>query len=100
MRSPAADPPSTNATPRPPLATLDEGLGRIDTDGPRRLAPDALRDDILWFAGQQRALEAMSARWLAELDRREREAGPDPINSRAPWPPATLHLTNGAAYGQ
>ena len=100
MRSPAADPPSTNATPRPPLATVEECLGRIDAEGPRQLATDALRDDIRWFAIQQRALEAMSARWLAELDRREREAGPDPVNSCVHWLQDTLHLTNGAAYGQ
>src|SRR5215472_7291188 len=58
----------------PSFAGVEEGLAVIDRGGPEKLTSDTLREDLKWFTIQQRTLEAMSARWLGELDRRE--AGP------------------------
>src|SRR5262245_45148309 len=107
MRSLADDQPSAslpattrNASSRPPFSTVEDCLDRIDADGPQQLSTDSLRHDILWFATQHRALEAISARWLAELDRRERQAPPDPLGSCLAWLQDTLHLSSSAACGQ
>jgi hypothetical protein len=50
---------------QPPFATVEEGLAAIHDLGANHLTTDALRDDLRWIATQQRALEAMNARWLA-----------------------------------
>jgi hypothetical protein len=88
------------ASSRPPFSTVEQCLDRIDADGPGQLSTDSLCQDILWFATQQRALEAIGARWLAELDRRLQQAPPDPLVSCVEWLQDTLHITNSAAYGQ
>src|SRR5205807_3229676 len=67
---------------------------------PEQLSARALRDDLRWFAVQQRALEAISARWLAELDRRD-EQGPDADDFRrcTAWLREELQLTSGGDHG-
>ena len=55
----------------PSFASVEEGLAVIDRGGPENLTSDTVREDLKWFTIQQRTLEAMSARWLGELDRRE-----------------------------
>src|SRR5262245_10554585 len=103
MRSLADDPlPSTtgSASSRPPFSTVEDCLDQIHADGPEQLSSDSLRQPILWFVTQQRTLEAISARWLAELDRREQQAPPDPSASCVAWLQDSLHLSNSAAYSQ
>src|SRR2546430_1218303 len=50
----------------PPFSTVSGGLSQIAESDPAELSADAIRDDIRWFAAQIGALEALSARWLAE----------------------------------
>ena len=85
---------------QPPFSSVEEGLAAIEADGPERLASDALRDDLRWFTSIQRALEAIAARWLAELDRRERAAPGEEPSSASQWLQETLTLGPGAAYAR
>src|SRR5215467_9447704 len=88
---------------RPPFSDVAQGLASIADGGPAHLSSAALRDDLRWFAMQVRALEAMSHRWLAELDRREqREDGPAGGEFRrcTAWLSDELKLTSNAAYSQ
>jgi len=101
----AVDPvaPVPEAHGQPPYSDAAAGLASIDERGPEQLSSAALRDDLRWFALQARALEAMSHRWLAELDRREqRDDGPDDGEFRrcAAWLSDALKLTSNAAYAQ
>jgi Domain of unknown function (DUF222) len=103
MRLLAADqlpykPPEAHAL--PPYADVTGGLAALDESGPAQLTPAALRDDLKWFAGQQRALEAMSARWLAELDRREPQSIHEDLRAPARWLCDELKLTSNQAYAQ
>ncbi|HYW28120.1 MAG TPA: DUF222 domain-containing protein, partial [Terriglobales bacterium] len=99
MCSLAADAaPETHA--RPPFSNVSRGLARIDEGGPEQRSAAGLRDDLRWFATQQRALEAMSARWLAELDRREQTAPEDNLPHCTRWLSEELKLTSNAAYAQ
>ena len=89
---------------RPPYSDVVRGLAGIDERGPEQLSSGALRDGLRWFATQVRALEAISHRWLAELDRREqREDGPaaggEPGHCTA-WLSDELKMTPNAAYAQ
>ncbi len=84
----------------PSFASVEEGLAVIDRGGPDNLPSQTLREDLKWFATQQRALEAMSARWLAELDRREQQASAADLDSCTRWLCDTLRLTPNAAYAQ
>ena len=86
---------------RPPFSSVEAGIDEIDAAGPAGLTSERIRDDLRWLATRQRALEAMQARWLAELDRRreERELPDDPTGC-APWLQQHLHLTANAAYAQ
>src|SRR5215467_5746290 len=88
---------------RPPFSDVAQGLASIADGGPAHLSSAALRDDLRWFAMQVRALEAMSHRWLAELDRREQEEdGPADRELRhcTRWLCDELKLTSSAAYAQ
>src|SRR5215467_9937416 len=78
-------------------SSLARALAAIDQAGPEQVATGALRHDLRWFATQQRALEAMSARWLAELDRREKEAADDERRSPVRFLCDSLGLTANAA---
>jgi hypothetical protein len=40
---------------RPPFSDVTRGLAGIDEGGPEQLSAKALRDDLKWFATQQRA---------------------------------------------
>ena len=102
MRLLAADPPPSKpaAHGRPPFSHVTRGLAAIDQGGPAQLSGAALRDDLRWFATQQRALEAMSARWLAELDRREPASVHDDLRAPARWLCDELRLTSSQAYAQ
>src|SRR5262245_59662857 len=82
----------------PSFASVEEGLAVIDRGGPEKLTSDTLREDLKWFTIQQRTLEAMSARWLGELDRREQQAPDDDFHSCTRWLSETLKLTPNAAY--
>src|SRR5262249_46739562 len=84
----------------PSFASLEEGLAVIDRGGPENLTSDTLREDLKWFTIQQRTLEAMSARWLGELDRREQQAPPDDHHFCTRWLSETLKLTPSQAYAQ
>jgi len=92
-----SEPPEAHG--RPPFWDVTQGLAGIDESGPQQLSSKALRDDMRWFATQQRALEAMSARWLAELDRRERDPDDD-LRGCTAWLRGELRLTSNAAYSQ
>src|SRR5215472_4955362 len=85
---------------RPPFSDVTDGLARLDDGGPEQLSTASLRDDLRWFAAQQRALEAMSARWLAELDRREQTGPPDFEPHCTRWLCNELKFTSNAAYAQ
>src|SRR5215467_8862770 len=94
-------PPRSLAPDGLPYARVEQGLGAIDTRGPEELSTDSLRDDLRWFACQVRALEALGARWLGELDRRVQDhAEPDPMGPLVEWLHQTLSITPGAAYAQ
>src|SRR5215472_5419882 len=88
----------------PPFSDVAAGLASIDERGPEQLSSAALRDDLRWFATQVRTLEAMSNRWLAELDRREqREDGAadgGALRHCTAWLSDALKLTPNAAYAQ
>jgi Domain of unknown function (DUF222) len=103
MRLLAANPLSFKASEaheRPPFSDVARGLADIDGSGPDQLSSAALRDDLRWFAMQQRALEAMSARWLAALDRREHQAPDDLLPHCTRWLCNELKLTSNAASAQ
>jgi hypothetical protein len=107
MSSPlAADSPLAKLDPRqpevylqPPFSSVEQGLFLIDARGPEELATDRLRDDLKWLTRQQRALEAISARWLAELDQRRDGLGCGP-DSCTEWMTSTFNVTPNAAYSQ
>jgi len=85
----------------PPFSTVEQGLALLDEGGPEHLSVTSLGEDIEWMVRQQRALEAMAARWLAELDRRvEDRQHDDLLVSCAEWLHDTLHLTHSAAHAQ
>src|SRR5215831_17326939 len=105
MCSPLADP-LARFQPRhpepylqPPFAPVERGLFLIDARGLEELTTDRLRDDLKWLVRQQRSLEAISARWLAELDGR-REPSPGDPERCTQWLADTFQLTAGAAYSQ
>jgi hypothetical protein len=104
MRLLAANPlpfKASEAHERPPFSDVARGLADIDGSGPDQLSSAALRDDLRWFAMQQRALEALSARWLAEADRRDQAAAPgDELRHTARWLCDELKMTSNAAYAQ
>ena len=82
---------------RPPFSSVQAGIAEIDAAGPQELPAERLRGDLYWMAKQQRALEAMQAHWLAELDRRETPA----VEGAATWwLQENLHVTSNAAYAQ
>src|SRR5215813_10123125 len=95
---------STGGYVPPSFASVEEGLAVIDRGGPENLTSDTLREDLKWFTIQQRTLEAMSARWLGELDRREQQASADDSRddffSCTRWLSETLKLTPNQAYAQ
>ncbi len=94
------DEPFASVYVHPPYLTVEQGLSFVDLDGPEGLSPEALRGDLVWLASIQRRAEAMSARWLAELDSRQVDRSPDPTSSCSDWLHDTLHLTPSAAYAQ
>src|SRR5262249_6604360 len=89
----------------PPFSNVESALSQIEFDGPEQLSRGTLRDDLAWLSRVQRCVEAMSARWLAELDRLEQEG---PLSPAKPeegvtcnlWLQENLHLTHNAAYSQ
>lgn len=98
-----ASSPAAEAHSRPPFSDVAAGLAGIDERGPGQQSAAALRDDLRWFAVQVRALEAMSSRWLAELDRREQgEEGTADGEFRrcAAWLSDELKMTPNMAYAQ
>ena len=78
---------------RPPFSSVEQGLSLVDARDPERLASDELRDDLKWLVKQQRAIEAITARHLAELDRRRE-------GSSNAWMADTFNATPSAAYSQ
>src|SRR5262249_17232573 len=78
------------------------GLERLEEARPEKLSANELRDDLRWFQTHVRRLEALSARWLGELDRREqRDGGPQGELLRcSTWLADALKLTPNAAYAQ
>ncbi len=83
------------------FSALEQDLRLIEAGAPERLPTTTLRDGVLRLARLQRALEAVGARWLAELDRRvQQQAPPDSLRSTSLWLEDALHLTSSAAYAQ
>ncbi|HKF78843.1 MAG TPA: hypothetical protein VKF59_22065 [Candidatus Dormibacteraeota bacterium] len=78
---------------QPPFPTVEQGLSLIDEGEPEQLSTDCLHSDLEWFASVQRSLDALSARWLAELDHRQREDD-DPTR---PSPASSGCTTEGPA---
>ena len=91
-------PPEPDAHCCPPFSNVMVAMDQINLNGPDQLSADSLRGDIAWLSGVQRAADAMSARWLAALDRREREAPPNLSSNCSSWLQDNLHLTHNAAY--
>jgi Domain of unknown function (DUF222) len=101
---------------RPHLAMVEQGIQLLQQDDPEQLDDDTLRHDIRWCAVQQRALEAVQARMLAALDRRQRQAAAAAVDDAAEiglerpppildpscewWLQEHLRLTSNAAYAQ
>jgi hypothetical protein len=101
------------STPRPdlsqeaPFSTIEQGIALIDSTGPESRSSRRLRREVEWLVAQQRALEALSARWLAEIDRldevrRQEQVVPDDPFLLAPcrWLQDALNVTSNAAYAQ
>jgi len=84
----------------PPFSTVSGGLSQIAESDPAELSADAIRDDIRWFAVQIGALEALSARWLAELDRRMQGDDRGPFDTCSWFLQESLHLSSNAAYAR
>ena len=84
----------------PPFSTVSGGLSQIAESDPAELSADAIRDDIRWFAAQIGALEALSARWLAELDRRVQGDDRGPFDTCSWFLQESLHLSSNAAYAR
>ena len=83
-----------------PFTAVDEALATIEASGCELRSNEVMRSDLRWFASLQRAAEALSARWLAELERREPDKGsPDP-QSCTEWLQEVLHVTGNTAYSQ
>src|SRR5262249_29139860 len=83
-----------------PLATVESQLSVIGRGQVDELSVDSLKDGIHWCASIQARVEAIKARWLAELDRRDR-ADVNGIGGPLPdWLADTLHISPGAAYAQ
>src|SRR2546430_208156 len=82
---------------RPPFSTVVAGIDEIDATDPRELSSDRLRGGLYWMARQQRRLEAMQAKWLAEFDKRQASEGDDDATL---WLQSNLHVTSNAAYAQ
>jgi hypothetical protein len=87
--------------PPSPRSTIEQALALIDAQGPQQLATDALHRDVEWFTALQRSLEARTARWLAEIQRRERRPSADPLQpSASRLLQDRLHLSSNAAHAQ
>jgi len=83
---------------QPPFSDVSQSLAGIDKRGPEQLSANGLRDDIRWFTMQQRTLEAIVQRWIAELDRREvLDGAPDGDSFCATWLSHELKMTSNAA---
>jgi Domain of unknown function (DUF222) len=100
MLSLAAESTSFQAHEEPPFSDVSQGLADIDERGPKELTAGELRDDLKWFAIQQRALEAMQNRWLAALDLREKAVFDGELRGAARWLCDELKMTSNAAYAQ
>ncbi len=74
---PLLSPESDHLDVPPRFARIVEGLAAIDRRGPDNLSSRALREELNWFMARLRAMKAISARWQAQLDRREQEARAD-----------------------
>ena len=107
MRSDTVDGTSGPGSRRPadaPLgasfATVDECLATIECESLQDLSIDELRRRYLWFSTLTRAAQAIGARHLAEIDRRDQVADDPDLGSSAPtwWLQETLNVTNGSAY--
>jgi hypothetical protein len=79
----------------PPFTDIENGLSAIEALGPERTSTDSLREDIRWLTKIQRSVEAITARWVAELD--DRPPHGDPCHL---WMERALQLTPGAAPAQ
>ena len=87
----------------PPFATFDGVMAELSHESLQDLDSETLCKDLRWLAEKQRALEAESARRLAQLDRREEEGAeerPNPTYSASQWLQSELHLTPHGAYAQ
>ena len=82
---------------QPPFSTVVAGIDEIDATDPRELSSDRLRGGLYWMARQQRRLEAMQAKWLAEFDKRP---ATEPDGDATWWLQSRLHVTSNAAYAQ
>ena len=82
---------------QPPFSTVAAGIDEIDSADLRELSSDRLQGGLYWMARQQRALEAMQARWLAEFDKRQASEGDD---NPTLWLQQHLHVAPNTAYAQ
>src|SRR2546429_9147717 len=94
-------PPLTSLAPeelgRPPFSSVVAGIDEIGAIDPRELSSDRLRGELYWMARQQRRLEAMQARWLAEFDKRQTTEGDDDATRGLQ---SALHGTSNPAHAQ
>src|SRR3989442_598302 len=61
----------------PPFSTAVAGIDETGAPDLRKMTRDRLQGGLYWMAKQQRRLEAMQARWLAEFDKRQTTEGDD-----------------------
>src|SRR5262249_27164910 len=99
MRSLAAEQESTSSALPALFAQIDENLSLIGNEDLDSLSPDELRERSQWLSTLTRTSQAISARYLAEVDRREKAAPTtDPDNTPCAWLCRSLHISDNAAY--
>ena len=85
--------PTQEAHSRPPFSAVSEGIAALDAEDLSGLSSQRLGDDLRWLSAQERAIQALQARRLAELDRRQ-----DDSEGSAVWLQDNLGLTPSAAH--
>ena len=80
-----------------PHASVEQGLAAIDQRGPHCQSLPRLRTELEWLIRQQRACEALSARWLAAIDR---QCSVEDDESSTLWLQQNCNLSSSAAYAQ
>jgi hypothetical protein len=84
----------------PPLSHVQEGLQLLENADPDQLTSETLREDLECFVRVQRRFEALTARWLAAIDRRHQADPPQYEDQLQFWLQEKFNLSQSAANGQ